>query len=94
MHFRSNTMNVPELFDDSEFLRAFRRDVPCRTRGCILMEEPHWLAGWLRANDAVDATQRDGLAERSRDAVAVLGDHRIAECTASTPGQGVVQHAL
>lgn len=63
---KDNLLAAPSLraaCAGSEFLRAFRRDVPRRTRGCIFLDDPAWLADWLAAHGARDATGRDGWGE-------------------------------
>ncbi len=49
----------------SALLEAFRTEVSARTRGCIIMEDPQWLAEFVRAQmkacGAVDSTGRNAF---------------------------------
>ncbi len=47
-----------DLFNNSEFLRNFRTMCSGTTRGCIIMEHPDVLAGFVRDEGAVDSSGR------------------------------------
>ena len=56
----------PDLFKtitQSEYLRAFSEFVNRRTKGCVILEHPKELAGFLRRSDVTDYSGRDALAE-------------------------------
>ncbi len=56
---------LAETLRHSALLRTFRDEVSPRTRGCIIMEDPRWLAEFVRAQmkacGAVDSTGRNTL---------------------------------
>jgi hypothetical protein len=60
---RSSGGDLFGAIDGSEFLRGFQRFVTERTRGCVILEHPVELAGWLREMEVEDASGRDALAE-------------------------------
>lgn len=47
-----------DLFNNSEFLAEFRTLCTDTTRGCIIMEHPEKLAGFIKEQDAVDSSGR------------------------------------
>lgn len=55
---------LAELYASSSYLAAFRVQVPLRTNGCILMEDPAWLASFVDVEGASDSSGRDN--ERAR----------------------------
>jgi len=52
-----------EKINQSRFLRAFQEFVHERTRGCVILEYPQQLAGFLRSMSARDYSARNLLAE-------------------------------
>ena len=50
-----------DIFNSSEFLARFRRMSCDTTRGCIIMEHPEALAGFIRTEEAVDSSGRGSL---------------------------------
>ena len=59
--------NLFDLFNNSEFLKNFRATCTDTTRGCIIMEHPDQLAGFIKDEQAIDSSGRgtflDELAE-------------------------------
>jgi MoaA/NifB/PqqE/SkfB family radical SAM enzyme len=49
--------------NQSKFLRGFQEFARKRTRGCVILEYPKELAGWLGEMSAQDASGRDALGE-------------------------------
>ncbi len=49
--------------NESRFLRGFQDFVRERTRGCVILEHPHQLAGYLRDAGAHDTSGRDAFGE-------------------------------
>ncbi len=47
----------------SPFLTGFRREIPVRTRGCVLLEDPAALQALVADTGARDTTGRDGTGE-------------------------------
>jgi MoaA/NifB/PqqE/SkfB family radical SAM enzyme len=52
---------LPEVYENSTFIRDFRTEVGKQTRGCILMENPAWLAAFVADHQAVNTSNRPGL---------------------------------
>jgi MoaA/NifB/PqqE/SkfB family radical SAM enzyme len=55
--------DLSALFQQSALLRAFRAETARRTRGCIVMEDPHWLADFARRHNAADSSGRGRAVE-------------------------------
>ncbi|HBF33512.1 TPA: radical SAM protein [Candidatus Sumerlaeota bacterium] len=54
---------LAEKFQQSEFIQAFRSATAQRTRGCIIMEDPQWLAKFAREQGAIDSSGRGTVFE-------------------------------
>ena len=52
------------IYEDSSFIRDFKTEVNHRTRGCILMENPQWLAKFATDHQAVNTSNRSDLSEQ------------------------------
>jgi hypothetical protein len=66
LSFACETIRDGDLFettDRSQFLRGFQEFVRQRTRGCVILERPQELAGFLRQASAADYSGRDAVAE-------------------------------
>ena len=46
------------IYNESLFLKEFKEEVPKITSGCILMEDPQWLAGFVKSHLATDTSGR------------------------------------
>jgi MoaA/NifB/PqqE/SkfB family radical SAM enzyme len=66
--------NLFELFNNSEFLKSFRKTCTDTTRGCIIMENPDVLADFIKETDAVDSTGR-GTFLKELDAICPCCSH-------------------
>jgi len=55
---------LPALYAQSTFLSDFRTEIQNKTNGCILMEDPQWLAGFVNKHNAINTSGRRGEAER------------------------------
>jgi hypothetical protein len=60
---RDHDGDLFRTIDESRFLRGFQDFVEERTRGCVILERPQELAGYLREMAAADYSGRDALAE-------------------------------
>lgn len=60
---REQGSDVYQLINGSRYVRAFQDFVNSRTRGCVILERPAELAGFLRRWSARDTSGRDALAE-------------------------------
>lgn len=64
---------LTDVYRSSAFLKNFRSDIPKMTTGCILMEDPVWLADYTIQNGAKDSSGRGNEAERLRGMERVPG---------------------
>ncbi len=46
------------LYKNSEFLAGFRAEIPLKTNGCIVMDDPQWLVSKIKENGAGDTSGR------------------------------------
>lgn len=65
---------LADLYRSSAFLRDLKIEIPQKTSGCILMDDPQWLAGFAERYGAADSSGRDNEAERLR-AMPVVCSH-------------------
>jgi MoaA/NifB/PqqE/SkfB family radical SAM enzyme len=59
-----NDGRLTDVYRSSAFLRNFRSEIPKMTSGCILMEDPQWLAGFTARNGAKDSSGRGNETDR------------------------------
>jgi MoaA/NifB/PqqE/SkfB family radical SAM enzyme len=55
---------LAELYAQSVFLADFRTKIQNKTNGCVLMEDPQWLAEFVREHKALNTSGRKGEVER------------------------------
>ncbi|MGQ8336549.1 radical SAM/SPASM domain-containing protein [Sunxiuqinia sp. A32] len=60
-----------ELYRSSAFLRDLKVEIPQKTNGCIIMEDPNWLVDFVEEHGAQDTSGRDNEAERLRAMIPV-----------------------
>ena len=58
-----NDGDIGEVIENSSFLADFRKTAASTTRGCILMDHPQVLAGFLRESDTKATSRRAGIEE-------------------------------
>lgn len=63
-----------DIFNQSEFLAKFRGMCTKTTQGCIIMEHPDVLAGFMRDEDAVDSSGR-GTLVKELESMCSCGSH-------------------
>jgi len=51
--------NLAETYENSAFLKDFKEKVAAKTRGCVLMEDPQWLAGFAQRHSALNTSNRE-----------------------------------
>lgn len=56
--------SLPDIYKESTLLKDLRAEIPGKTTGCIFMEDPRWLASFVREHGAVDTSGRPNEAER------------------------------
>ena len=59
---------LAKLYAQSTYLKDFRTEILNKTNGCILMEDPQWLAGFVKKHNAQNTSGRRGEAERLANA--------------------------
>jgi MoaA/NifB/PqqE/SkfB family radical SAM enzyme len=57
-----------ELYAQSVFLTDFRNKIQNKTNGCVVMEDPKWLADFIKTHKALNTSGRKGEAERLANA--------------------------
>ncbi len=55
---------LKEIYSSSAFLKELKQEIPRKTSGCIIMEEPEWIAGMAEKHGAADTSGRGNEAER------------------------------
>jgi len=60
---RDHERDVFRAINESQFLRGFQQFAAQRTRGCVILEHPQELAGWMKSQGAKDYSGRDAYAE-------------------------------
>jgi len=53
--------NLKEVYENSTFLKDFRVKILKKTKGCILMEDPHWLSQFVIEHEALNTSNRNDL---------------------------------
>jgi hypothetical protein len=49
---------MDRLYAESEFLSDFRMQIKQKTKGCVVMEDPKWLAGFVEKHQAKNTSGR------------------------------------
>ncbi len=75
---KTGTRPLKELYSSSKFLKELKRDIPLRTSGCVVMEDPAWVAAQAEKFGAEDTSGRNNEAERLRH-MPVVHSHGSAE---------------
>ena len=57
---------LTEIYRDSDFLRDLKIEIPKKTAGCIIMDDPQWLVDFVEKYDATDTSGRENEAARLR----------------------------
>ncbi|WP_372776436.1 radical SAM/SPASM domain-containing protein [Mangrovibacterium sp.] len=57
---------LAEIYRDSVFLKELKRELPRKTAGCIVMDDPQWLADFVEKHAATDSSGRDNEVRRLR----------------------------
>lgn len=61
-HIASKPLN--DLYLKSSFLNDFRTEIPVKTNGCIIMEDPQWLVSYIDKHGANDTSGRGNERQR------------------------------
>jgi MoaA/NifB/PqqE/SkfB family radical SAM enzyme len=65
-----------DLFNTSEFLKKFRTSCAAKTQGCVIMEDPNWVADFIENENAVDSSGRGTLVKELRCSGACGSHHQ------------------
>ena len=63
--------DLRDIYENSKFLKDFKSDVNHQTKGCVLMDNPAWLAKFAADHHAVNTSNRPGLPDQMANACAV-----------------------
>ena len=74
---RLNGKPLARLYNDSEYLKNLRKSLSEKTNGCILMDDPAWLADFAREHQVTDTSGRNNELERL-SAAPVVASHGSA----------------
>ncbi len=55
---------LTDVYENATFIRDFKTEVNKQTRGCILMDNPAWLATFVAEHQAKNTSNRTGLPEQ------------------------------
>ncbi|WP_372948345.1 radical SAM/SPASM domain-containing protein [Mariniphaga sp.] len=58
---------LDELYRNSVFLKELKQEIPRKTSGCIIMEDPAWVVEMAEKQGATDTSGRGNEAERLRN---------------------------
>ena len=63
--------DLKDIYEDSAFLKDFKSEVNQQTKGCILMDNPAWLAKFAADHQAINTSNRPGLPDQLANGCAV-----------------------
>lgn len=56
--------SIKSIYEDSDFLKDFKREISQKTKGCILMEDPLWLKDFASDHFAFNTSNRANYLEQ------------------------------
>ena len=56
---------LEKIYSESAFLKTLRQDIPHKTTGCIVMEDPNWLVDVAEQHKATDSSGRENEARNN-----------------------------
>lgn len=59
--------NLSEIYKNSKFLAEFKDEIPLKTNGCIVMDDPQWLVNKVEKHNAKDSSGRGNELERLKE---------------------------
>ncbi len=59
-----NNGKLTDIYKNSAFLKEFKTEIPVKTKGCILMDDPQWLVEYTKKHKAKDTSGRGNEAAR------------------------------
>lgn len=69
---------LEEIYKESAFLHALKNEIPEKTSGCIVMEDPVWLTDMVKKYQAIDSSGRGNEIERLKS-MPVVPSHGSGE---------------
>ena len=63
--------DLKSVYEQSTFLKDFKLDINHKTKGCILMEDPAWLAKFAEDHQALNTSNRADLLKQLADGTVV-----------------------
>jgi MoaA/NifB/PqqE/SkfB family radical SAM enzyme len=64
---RAGDRPLSDIYNSSEFLKELKVEIPLKTSGCIVMEDPEWLAGMAKKHNATDTSGRGNELQRLKN---------------------------
>lgn len=59
-----NDGKLTDIYRNSTFLKEFKTEIPNKTKGCIVMDDPQWLVDYTKKHKARDTSGRGNEAAR------------------------------
>lgn len=56
--------DLERVYEASEMLRGFRKEIHGKTKGCVLMEDPAWLTGFALRHQSINTSGRPDYFEK------------------------------
>jgi len=60
--------DLNKVYEESIFLKDFKKGILNKTKGCVLMEDPAWLEQFSRDHNAINTSNRSNMPERLKAA--------------------------
>lgn len=70
---------LDNIYKNSKFLAEFKAEIPLKTNGCIVMDDPKWLANKVKMHAAKDSSGRGNEFERLKNMPKVASHGSVKE---------------
>ena len=67
--------NLVETIENSSFLRNIRNEIPQKTQGCILLDDPEALVDFVETSNAYDSSKRERALQELKEMQKMPGHH-------------------
>jgi MoaA/NifB/PqqE/SkfB family radical SAM enzyme len=64
--------DLTDIYENSVFLRDFKKQIQNKTKGCVLMEDPAWLKSFSEKHNARNSSNRDSYLDDLANAPVVI----------------------
>jgi MoaA/NifB/PqqE/SkfB family radical SAM enzyme len=71
----NGAVNVDMLIESSTFLRELRKEIPKKTRGCPILEDPKWLNDQILKLNGIDSSHRNSAFKELQSMQKCAGHH-------------------